>query len=96
MQKVSITEAREKLPKLTNEVYFNAKTFLITKRGIPIAKITQTDKTTPKMIKKGKNVEKALKLARSIKWIWDDEWKNKTTEEIADLLAERAWNSHAS
>lgn len=58
-----------------------------------MAKISKADKVTKKS---KKDIEKALKLARSVKWIWDDEWKDKTTEEIADLLAERAWNSHAS
>lgn len=98
MQSINITRAREKLPKIMEDVYFKDKTFQITRRGIPMIKITKADQTTVKSKKVvKKDIEKAIKLARSIKWIWDDDkWKDKTTEEIAELLAERAWNSHAS
>lgn len=97
MQTVSITRARETLPKLAEEVYFKDKTFILTKRGIPMAKIVKANKAVKKESgSKKHNIEKALKLAGSIRWVWDDEWKGKTTEEIADLLAERAWNSHAA
>jgi len=61
-----------------------------------MAKIIKADKTATKTKRSKKDIENALKLARSIKWIWDDEWKDKTTKEIAELLAERVWSSHAS
>ena len=96
MPNISVTKARENLPKIAEEVYFRGKTFTITKRGIPMAKMIKADKTTTKTKRPKKNIENALKLARSIRWIWDDEWKDKTTKEIAELLAERAWSSHAS
>lgn len=96
MQTLNITEARKRLPELVKKAYLNSKSFTITKGGIPMAKITKVDKAASKSKVSKKDIEGALKTAKSIKWIWDDEWKNKTTEEIADLLAERAWNSHAS
>ena len=61
-----------------------------------MAKITKADKDTTKRKVTKKNLEKALKIARGIKWIWNDEWKGKSTEEISRLLREKAWNSHAS
>ena len=97
MTLISITEAREKLPKIMDEVYFNLKSFIVTRRGIPMVKIIKTDKVVTKKKASKKDVEKALKLARSISWIWNDKkWKNKSTIEIADYLREKAWNSHAS
>lgn len=96
MIKISITEAREKLPKLTNEVYFNAKTFLITKRGIPMAKISKPENATKKRKPSEKQVKRAIKMARGLRGVWNEEWKNKSTEEVVRLLREKAWNSHAS
>lgn len=80
-----------------DEVYFHLKSFVITRRGIPMVKVIKADKTTIKAKVSKKDVEKALKLARSIKWIWNDKkWRNKSTIEIANYLKEKAWNSHAS
>ena len=92
---ISITKAREKLPKLAEEVYFKGKTFIIQKRGIPMAKITKADKTATKTKRSKKDIEKALKLARSLDWIWNDkEWKNKSSIEIADFLRERSQRTY--
>ena len=97
MNTLSITEARKRLPELVNKVYLNSKSFIITKGGIEMAKIVRADESTITTRNKKKNIQKALKLARSIKWIWDDKkWKNKSSVEIANYLREKAWNSHAS
>lgn len=98
MYKISISEAREKLPKLAEEVYFSGKTFILTKRGIPMVKIIKVDKPTRLKLKdRKKNIEKAIKLASEIDGIWNDKkWKNKSSVEIARYLREKAWNSHAS
>ena len=62
-----------------------------------MAKIVRADESSITTRNKKKNIQKALKLARSIKWIWDDKkWKNKSSVEIANYLREKAWNSHAS
>ncbi|OGM20705.1 hypothetical protein A2714_03415 [Candidatus Woesebacteria bacterium RIFCSPHIGHO2_01_FULL_38_9] len=97
MNTLSITEARKRLPELVNKVYLNSKSFTITKGGIEMAKIVRADESSITTRNKKKNIQKALKLARSIKWIWDDKkWKNKSSVEIANYLREKAWNSHAS
>ncbi|KKQ42644.1 MAG: hypothetical protein US60_C0015G0055 [Microgenomates group bacterium GW2011_GWC1_37_8] len=94
---ISITKARENLPKLAEEVYFKGKTFIIEKRGIPMAKIIKADKSTTKLKGRRKDIEKAIKMAGEIKGIWNDKkWKNKSSVEIANYLRQKTQNSHAS
>ena len=96
MQKVNITQAREKLPKIAEEVYFKGKSFLITKRGIPMAKIIKADGAVKTRTAKSKDIKKIAKDLGRIKGVWNTEWKDKSTVEVARLLRKRAWSSHAS
>jgi len=93
MYKINITEARQNLLKLAEEVYFNNKTYVITKRGIPMAKIIKADKITKKKIYTAKDREKAIE---AVAGMWKDRWKDKNTEEVVELLRKKAWRSHAS
>ena len=92
---LSITEARKRLPELVNKAYLNSTSFVITKGGIPIAKIVKVDKTTKKKSTSKKDIEAAIKAARKIKWIWNDKkWKNKSSVEIANFLRERSQKTY--
>ena len=93
MQNISITKARENLPKIAEEVYFKGKTFVITKRGIPMAKITKTDKAKAKKKYTAKDRGKAID---ELAGIWKGRWKGKSTVEVVRELREKAWSSHAS
>lgn len=93
MKKLSITEAREKLPQLMNNVYFNSETFLITKRGIPMAKITRADQLT--RIEKYSKKDK-INSVKEAAGIWKNRWKGKSTEEVAEILRKKSWYTHAS
>ena len=96
MQIINITEARKKLPELINRAYLESESFLITKGGIPMVEVKKADKSIKRTRMKA-NVTRAIKLANSIDWIWNDKkWKNKSTVEIVNYLREKAWNSHAS
>ncbi|MDP3994601.1 MAG: hypothetical protein Q8P91_02125 [bacterium] len=93
MQQINITNARDRLPELMNMVYFDEKTFIVTRRGIPMIKIIKADlrEKTKRVVKT--DVAKAVKLASGI---WGNRWKGKTTNEVVKILREKAWYSHAS
>lgn len=101
MQTISITEARKRLPELVKKAFLGSKSFIITKGGIPMAKITKADKTAKKRKfsakERKKAVEKAIKMASKIDGIWNDKkWKDKSSVEIVNYLRKKAWRSHAS
>jgi len=93
MNKINITQAREKLPEIMNEVYFNLRTFIITRRGIPMVKITKIDE---KEVRERVSEKERKKAIREAARIWKNRWKGKTTEEVVSMLREKAWHSHAS
>lgn len=92
MKIINISQARENLPKLINDVFLESKSYLITKRGIPMVKIIKVDKLRPqRKIKSRKNKEKVIKLIRKIKGVWNEnKWKNKSSVEIVNFLRERS------
>lgn len=94
MQSISITRAREKLPDLMEDVYFKSKSFLITRRGIPMAKltVTQNNKSQTKYKYNQEEIDKAIK---GVTKIWKNRWRGKTNTEVAHLLRKKAWSSHA-
>lgn len=97
MTTLNVTETREKLPQILNQVYFGVQTFTVTKRGIPIAQIVPLAKKISNKVGNIKqDLQKAIRSARNIKGVWNQEWKDKPTIEIAKLLREKALYSHAS
>jgi len=95
MQTLNVSQAREKLPKLMEEVFMNSKTYLITRRGIPMIKLIKADiKSKGKPFNK-KNNKKLLKFAGKIKGIWSEEnWKNKSSTEVVNFLRGRSQKTY--
>lgn len=93
MAVMNISQAREKLPELMNEVYFNSKTFIITRRGIPMVKITTA---TENKNKRAKSTKSARAIAvEKVFGMWAGRWATKNTIEISQLLRKKAWQSYA-
>ncbi|OGG19328.1 hypothetical protein A3D78_06175 [Candidatus Gottesmanbacteria bacterium RIFCSPHIGHO2_02_FULL_39_14] len=91
MHIINVTRAREKLPELMEEVFTNSKTYIITRRGIPMVKIIKADKVTKRKIKNKKALAKVFKLITEINGIWTKNgWKNKSSIEIVDFLRKRS------
>ena len=97
MQKtINFTDARDRLPELMNMAYFENKSFLVTRRGIPMIKIIKVDTVKKAKVASKKTIANALKSLTKINGIWNDpEWKDKSSIEIVDYLRTKAWNSHA-
>ena len=95
MQTINVSDARARLPELLNKVFAGSQSFLITKGGIPMAKIIKADKvgTIKKTKKTKKEIEKAI---NELAGAWKGRWKGMSANEVADMLADKAWNSHAS
>lgn len=73
----------------------NSKTYLVTRRGIPMIKITKPKRSEGKSLSQNKRAG-AEKAVEELFGVWENKWKDKTTEEVAEMLAEKAWDSHAS
>lgn len=95
MKIINITQAREQLPQLMDEVFLNSKTYLITRRGIPMVKIIKADKSQEKKQISKKVIRKSIRLAGNIKGIWNEsEWENKSSLEIVDILRQRSQRTY--
>lgn len=92
MQIINIAQARKMLPKLANDAYFKSKSFLITKRGIPIAKIVPIGTKPTKSKYTAAEREKAI---NNVFGMWKNRWKGKSSVEVARILRKKAWKSHA-
>lgn len=93
MQNVSVAEARQKLPKLMNDAYFKSKSFTITRRGIPMARLTSVQTQVPKKSKY--TPEQRAKAIAEVAGMWKNRWKGKSSVEVSRILREKAWKSHA-
>lgn len=93
MQSIGITKAREKLPDLMEDVYFKSKTFLLTRRGIPMAKLTAVQDNKPKKPKY--TAEQRRKAIEEVAGLWKDRWPGKSSREVVEILREQGWKSHA-
>lgn len=84
MKQINISEARQNLPSILQQVY-EGKEFLVTKNNIPLAKFIKVDS---RRVNKPKR-----KIVPKVFGIWKNrqEWKGLSTVEIADRLREQAW-----
>lgn len=94
MAVMNISQAREKLPELMNEVYFNSKTFIITRRGIPMVKLTTANENKSKRTKSTKSAR--VMAVEKVFGMWAGRWATKSTIEISQLLRKKAWQSHVN
>lgn len=91
MNKISISYARQNLPSLAEEVYFKDKSFILTKRGIPMVKIIRADKLNTKPKIKYQDIKKILQRVSKIEGIWNSKkWNSKSSVAIAEFLRERS------
>lgn len=92
MQSIGITKAREKLPDLMEDVYFKSKSFLITRRGIPMAKLTAVQNN--KSDKPKYTAEQRRKAIEEFSGIWKNKWKGKSSREVLEIIRKKAWRYH--
>ena len=92
MTHLNITQAREKLPKIMDEVYFHSKTFIVTRRGIPMAKISRPNKTGRKQ--RLASAKDKQKIIEELRGMWKNNWQGINTIEVADMLRERSMIRH--
>lgn len=92
MQKISIVEARQKLPKLMSGAYFESKSYLLTRRGIPMAKITPIGTNKPEKSKY--TAEQRAKVIKEVAGMWKNRWKGKSSTEVVKILRKKAWRYH--
>ncbi len=88
LQKIDVSDAREKLSSIMDKVYFSGEKFLILRRGIPMAVISGI------MEYEGKNKKDKIKK-KAIKSPLFGIWRNikGTNIEINRTLREKAWES---
>lgn len=92
MRKINITEARTKLPDLMERVYFKSESFILTRRGIPMAKITPTENKGT--IKPKYTAEQRAKVIEEVAGMWKNRWKGKSSTEVVKILRKKAWRYH--
>ena len=95
MNKISISQARQNLPKIAEEVFFKDKIIILTKRGIPMVKIIKADDSRVQMKIKKNDFSKAVAAIKKIKAIWNDRnWENISSSEMAEILRKRSQETY--